>query len=326
MSRTRTVGLLAGALGAVLALGACASPQGGAPVDDGRSSGSPTHASASCPQDAQKLMGTTDYLTLPLLPASVTPTGVVRCSVQTVDDVTTGRWNVYVQEKATGGIDAFVSALRLPSEPTPAGDYACTADLRLLPWLAVVLEDGSWMRVGTPVTYCGKPLPAVDAALQAITWTTVSSTRGERVLTPEQLAAQDKAASLGCSNEFKDMVAIEASSGATDRATPSALTGTGPWALCRYTVDPTSTDPVATFVDGVTLTAAQVTQVQEQLARATAPAPGCPAGHTTLVGLFSPQGGWVLLETDGCGRVTTENSSYGVLPADAVSAIASLAP
>jgi hypothetical protein len=60
--------------------------------------------------------------------------------------------------------------------------------------------------------------------------------------------------------------------------------------------------PLLTFVSGEKLTAAQSASVVTALATS-GPARPCATVHTEVVGLFTEQNGWVLVETDGCRRV-----------------------
>lgn len=275
---------------------------------------------AECPVDTEPFA---DYAAWPHLPGDVTPVGVLRCVVEQEDDPATGRWTVVRTEKATTGIDAYVAALRLPDEPRPAGDVACTADALILPWSAVLLPDGRALQVALPITPCGKPRAEVLAALEALAFTTVSTERVTQVSTPEQLGLEKQAAALGCSYQFKDMIAIEAGDGPDGGKQPLLATTPKRLTSCRYSADPASDDPVLTFVGGGrALTHQELDTAVAALEAATATNEACASPHTAVWGLYGAQADpWLLVELDGCGRVASDTGALRTLPADALASL-----
>jgi hypothetical protein len=141
---------------AVTACGATASERTDLPL---------TPLQASCPTSAGP--PSTEYARLPLLPADVEPVGVIECQNNRVGDPGSG----WVERRATAGIEAYVTALRLPDERAPLfGGVSCTADALLIPWSAVLLADGTALRVGTPLSVCGKPRQEAATAYEALGW------------------------------------------------------------------------------------------------------------------------------------------------------------
>lgn len=243
--------------------------------------------------------GTADYTTLPLLPDDVTPVGLVQCILDQESDAS-GRWQVVVESRAASGWEDVVSALRLEDVRTVSlGGVGCDAMLRLLPWTALVLEDGSWMRVGVPVDECGIPLPEVTTALEVVSWEEVSRVRGAQIGTPEQLELEALAESLGCSTAVKDMVAVVAQDPASDPRV-ALPTGAGPLVACRFAVS--GPGAAGSFVGGAKLSAADSEAVLTGLSAAVPDPGGCARTHTGFVMIVGDQGGTVMIELDGCGR------------------------
>lgn len=305
--------------GALLLLSACGTELAGGSGD--RAGGPGTTIPAACPPEVAEQFA--DYRDGVHLPDDVEPVGVLRCVVAQEDDAATGRWTVVRTEKATTGIDAYVAALRLPDEPRPAGDFACTADALLLPWSAVLLPDGTALRVSLPVDACGKPIQQVRTALDALRFTTVSSERAAQVSSPEQLELEKQAASLGCAYQFKDLIRIEAQDGPDSGKQPLLASTPSRATACRYAADPASDDPVLTF-DGAgrALTAQETAAVVEELRTATPTTEACSSPHTAVWSLFWADGGaWALVELDGCARVSTDSGALRTLPAASLARI-----
>lgn len=319
--------LLLIALPAVLLLSSCGTQKAGPDDDLPRSGGLLTPAAldapAACPDDLDPLSLDSDYSTGPHLTDDLKPVGVLRCVFSTEDDPATGRWTVVRTEKAMSGIADYAAALRRPNAPEPTGDVVCTADALVLPWSAVILPDGSALKVALPVGACGKPLPEVMAALESLTFDTVSTRRIAKTASIEQLALEKEAERLGCSYQFKDMVTIEAGDGPDDGSRDLLATRPSTLVACRYTADPTSSDPVLTFAGGGrSLTATDTAAVVDALASATPTTASCNAPHTSVWGLYGPGNGpWLLVELDGCGRVASDTGPLRTLPKSSIAAV-----
>ena len=138
------------------------------------------------------------------LPADAAPSAVVGCLMGQRRVAGDGMWRVRVDRRATdiADIDRLVAALRLPSERRTDG--ACTLELRGPQTVALEI-DGRVVHVMTPRDACSKPLPEVMAAYEALRWTETGVTKLERVRSEAAVVA-------GC-EEWKDMIAVEESSG-----------------------------------------------------------------------------------------------------------------
>jgi hypothetical protein len=111
----------------------------------------------------------------PRLPADFVPVSAARCLL--IDDgAREGTTWIRAEQVALGGLAALASALRLPSEP-PQG-LPCPYPVPI----GVTLTDrrGTSVVPNPPRNFCGQPLPAVSAAIDALPWRTVSRTRVAR--------------------------------------------------------------------------------------------------------------------------------------------------
>lgn len=317
--------LPAAAVAVALLLSACGTQVAGS---GGGGTSAPTPApdpvAARCPDSVAE--GFADYRAGIPLPDDAAPVAVLRCVVAQEDDPQTGRWTVVRTERATSGLAEYVAALRLPDQPKPDGDYACTADALLLPWSAVVLPDGSALQARLPVTACGKPLPEVMTALDRLGWRTVSTERVAQAATAAELALEREAAAVGCSYQFKDVVAIEAQDGADDGSRPLVTGSPRDLVACRYSADPASDDPVLTYVGGGRrLTPQEAAQALDALSGAAPTTEACVKRHTALWGLFGADGGaWVVVETDGCGRAASDSGALRTVPPASLAALETL--
>ena len=255
----------------------------------------PTTADATSFFPAQDARGT--------LPDDFVPTEVIECVVASKSFAGEGVWSVLQERRARTGIEALVAAMRLPSQPTPA-QQACDAMLVVVPWFGFFDARGHWLRVDVPRDSCGKPLGAVRTALDALTFTTIRETRLHQDLTPEQARLESEATALGCTTQFKDMIAIvDADPGAPRTVPGSVLGGARPTALCRFSAAADAQGmPMLTFVSGERPSAGQGAALAAAL-EAGGPVRPCTARHTSVVGLFTAGNDWVLVEVDGCHRV-----------------------
>jgi hypothetical protein len=255
----------------------------------------PTLADASAFFPAQDAQGT--------LPDDFVPTAVIECVVASKPFAGEGVWSVMQERQARSGIEALVTAMRLPSQPTPA-QQACDASLVVVPWFGFLDANRRWLRVDVPRDSCGKPLGAVLTALGALTFTTLHETRLHQDLTPDQATLESEATALGCTTQFKDMIAIvDADPGQPQTDAGSVLVdGRQPTALCRFSAGKDSDGmPMLTFVAGQRPTAAQGAALAAGL-EAGGPVRPCSTIHTSVVGLFTAANDWVLVELDGCHR------------------------
>jgi hypothetical protein len=73
--------------------------------------------------------------------------------------------------RSTGPFGDLLAALREPPPEPPRGEYACPAMLQAPILLALTDASGRTVLPALPATVCGLRAPAVDAAVQAMTWT-----------------------------------------------------------------------------------------------------------------------------------------------------------
>jgi hypothetical protein len=106
------------------------------------------------------------------------------------------------------------------------------------------------------------------------------------------------------------MLAITDGDHAALRSAPDPILGSssGVVAVCRFSAGKdTDGMPMLSFVSGEKLSTAATAELQRGLA-ASGPAQPCTTEHTAVAGLFTEQGGWALVELDGCHRVESGQS------------------
>ena len=116
------------------------------------------------------------------VPEGFVATSVVECVVERRPVAGDGVWNFLVEKRATANIDAFVTAIRRPDEPTPT-PVGCNAVGYGMPWFALVDASGQVAHTGIPADSCGQPQTEGRAALGALQFVDVSATRRDQVQT-----------------------------------------------------------------------------------------------------------------------------------------------
>jgi hypothetical protein len=244
----------------------------------------------------------TETTALPLLGKDFSPVRAVVCDAKP-ERRPDGGEDLVATEEWADAIDGLVAALRLPDERPTNG--ACTADLPLVAWFALLDADGRWVRPGLPMDACGKIRIEVREAVGALNRTRVSS----RSLREIDSASAAKA---GCSQTWADMVWVEtAESGRT------LAGGVRPFAsdaasgvevrLCVYRVPPQEQrtgKPAGTFERGGILPPQRWAAIAKAIVAA-GPAHACnqAAGAFALLRRTDGTGGEVYVELDGCQRV-----------------------
>jgi hypothetical protein len=115
-----------------------------------------------------------DALGLPILDDTFQPVAAVVCRVE-MRPVTATSTETVAEELRAGDVTALLPTLRLPDEGATAD--ACTEELQLVPWLALVDRDGRWIRPGIPVDSCHKPRIEFRQAYGKLATTVVTSRR-----------------------------------------------------------------------------------------------------------------------------------------------------
>ncbi|MFC3500937.1 hypothetical protein ACFOOK_08180 [Micromonospora krabiensis] len=243
--------------------------------------------------------GATDAPTLPLLDDTFTPVAVILCGQQ-VQRRPDGGQELVATERRAGEVTALVAALRLPDEPRYEGP--CTLDMVIPPWLALLDQQGRWVRPGIPVGPCGKPRTEVTEALDRLSTTTVATR-------PVQEVESSEAAAAGCAQRWADLVAVQVATGGRTGPVsgPPAYADRIVLRLCVYQVperERGSGKPAGDFAYGRILTPDQAEAVTGALA-ATGPVVAC-ATHAGRFAVLRPArgpGADVYVELDGCRRV-----------------------
>jgi hypothetical protein len=244
------------------------------------------------------LAGAQDALVGPALDDSFRPVAAVICRSAPVRRPSGGEDMVAAEERADD-IAALVAALRLPDEERTDG--ACTLELPYVPWLALLDDQGRWVRPGVPADACGKPRREFREAFEQLRTRRVA----DRVLYETE---SDAAATSGCGQTWADMVWVVGRSGPGGTAEPTLPAADGPVRRCVYRVPASERGgdkPAGQFEAGDTLPAATWTAVRRELA-ATRPAAACTSPASRFAVLHPPAGGTLYAEADGCRRVLIE--------------------
>ncbi|MFI6763592.1 hypothetical protein ACIBF5_31160 [Micromonospora sp. NPDC050417] len=272
--------------------------------------GTPAVQSAwtSCETDAPMEIGgpPSDALILPRLDPGFAATVAVHCQLEPKRRADHGEDLVLTEGRATD-LTALLAALRLPDE-TNIPD-ACTADMPWVPNLLLLDNDGRWIRPGLPTTGCGKARVEVEEAVRALRLTTVK----EKVIR-ETLSSG--AAISGCTQEWKDMVAIE-TSGPAPRALPGQVSlpfePTSQMRLCVFRVpaDRQGTPDVGGTFDYGLLLPEQRREVIVRTVTSMPPAQECssPADRFAVLRAANNTGGEIYVELDHCRRIMTSPMS-----------------
>ncbi|MBM0231828.1 hypothetical protein JNW91_08130 [Micromonospora sp. STR1_7] len=229
---------------------------------------------------------------------SFTPVAAVLC-VREIRPRPGGGQEQVASERRADEIKALVDALRLPDQRAD-GDIACTLDMVVPPWLALLDERGRWLRPYLPTNSCGKPRAEVSAALAELRLTTVDTRPVGQVESAEADAA-------GCAQRWADMVWVETTSGRPQPPPSAAAPTGGPLRLCVYQVPASEQGggkPAGDFVYGGPLPADRQAGVLRALAGAR-PAGNCatPASRFAVLRPLNGAGGPDrYVELDGCRR------------------------
>ncbi|MEU5906107.1 hypothetical protein ABZ780_17210 [Micromonospora sp. NPDC047467] len=144
-----------------------AAPQAGTvlpapPAPDG--SASPAPEGLVSPTPTEPAVGRID--------PAFTPVAAVLCGREFRPGPGGGQEQVATERRADE-IASLVAALRLPDQRADR-DVACTLDLLVPPWLALLDEQGRWLRPYLPMDSCRKPRAEVRAALDGLRLTTAA--------------------------------------------------------------------------------------------------------------------------------------------------------
>jgi hypothetical protein len=284
----------------ILLVGGCAAA--GPARDDGSPEIRPSWEScaAAGPRNANELGGSADALGLPRLDDNFTPVSAVLCRTVQLRRPGGGE-DIEATEERADNVAALVSALKLPDEKLTNG--ACTADLVLVPFLALVDAGGRWIRPGVPTDSCGKPRIEVREALGQLQLRRVSG----RVVSNVE---SDGAAQAGCTQTWADMTwAVGEMGGGNGTPAKPLAADDAAVRICVYTVpaqERGSGKPAGQFASGRKLKPASWAAVKKELAAATVPGP-CTTPASRFAVLHAPDAE-LYVEADGCRRVLNDNA------------------
>lgn len=308
--RARVGGVVLAVTG--MAVAACGPAAGGAvvPAPGGALAPPWTSCTAEAPQRFEP-GGDPSEAPLARLAADFVPAAAVVCAQETRKRPD-GAQELVATEKRADNVAALVTAVRLPDAPKTDG--ACTLDMEIPPWVALLDARGGWVRPALPVDGCGKVRPEVRQALAGLTLTPVAT----RVIRELESAA---AAAAKCSQISTDMVGITA-----DPRISRPVVGPVqvPWRaasqlrVCGYHVPPTEPrggKRAGNFAYGRLVPSAVVASVDKAL-RSAGPARACAkvASQFAILRAADGKSGEIHVELDGCHRIlSTARTGRSVL-------------
>ncbi|MEH0929378.1 hypothetical protein [Micromonospora sp. CPCC 205558] len=249
-----------------------------------------------------------------------TPVAAVICGRATRPGRQGGHEQV-ATERRTEEIGPLLTALRLPSEQAGGKKVACTLDMVVPPWLALLDDRGRWLRPQLPTDACGKPRPEVIAALAGPQWTTVDTRAVRQVESATAEAA-------GCAQQWTDMVSVETRSGNPGPGGSVARPAAGPLRLCVYEVPASLQDgekPAGDFVYGGPLPTERQAGVLRALSnRRAVTACTTPATRFAVLRPLDGAGPDRYVELDGCRRFLVTPATGGAQLGQGDEALAAL--
>jgi hypothetical protein len=200
-----------------------------------------------------------------------------------------GEWQFSVVKGVTSGLDAVVRTYRTPDAPLTNG--ACTADDR--DPRVLFLRGSRTLAVRAPQDGCGQPSGTAVRAYEALGTVELSATKLKRV-------ASQLAQTSGCSDMYKDMLAIEESLGharqTSNLPSPVELGDE----LCIYAVTQDAHGYRFAWLSSARqLSRTDVDRINSALAGATVDA-SCSRHQHTRFALLGIGGATTLVALDGC--------------------------
>ncbi|MGC4839293.1 hypothetical protein ACLQ3D_32790 [Micromonospora vinacea] len=226
-----------------------------------------------------------------------TPAAAVICGREIRPGPNGGQEQIATERRAEE-IAPLLTALRLPSEQADE-EVACTLEMVVPPWLALVDDRGRWLRPHIPTDSCDKPRTEVINALTGPRWTTVDIRTIRQIESPAAEAA-------GCAQQWTDMVWVETRNGTPRPAGPGTAPFAGPLRLCVYQVPASLQEgekPPGDFVYGGPLPAERQAGVLRALSNRRAVVDcDTPATRFAVLRPLDEGGPDRYVELDGCRR------------------------
>ena len=307
------------ALAVVTGLGGCAqpvapaSPGGRIPFGENRDSigdypGSPD-VGVDCESADTAVAGPPP---LTPLPADAVLVAATRCLFHAEIVPGDGEWLLRVEQEATAGLDVLADALRLPTEQ-PVDGQACRAIGYATIVITVTDSVGRQIHPAVPTTSCGAPINEAVAAIAALPWTTVATTRARQTRSELEITS-------GCSRDWKPMIPLIATDGSGTQ-TVAIDTSVRPLQICRYDLDPSPANVItldggAPYRMGVLATASTLDAAaggRFLTALAAAPRAGAcgqPEQPFAVVFPADRNGPWISIELGGCYRAVFDGENY----------------
>ncbi|MGZ4571863.1 MAG: hypothetical protein ACXVXU_13410 [Blastococcus sp.] len=202
-----------------------------------------------------------------------------------------GQWEFAVVQAATSGLEALVLAYGTPDAPPTDG--ACAA-IGYDP-LIVYLHGGRTVAVRAPQDGCGKPTAAAMRAFAALGTVDITARRVRQVTSQLSLTS-------GCSDQYKDMLAIEEESGGPRHVWRAPRPVGAGAELCVYRVTADAQGiRLGQLASARRLTPADLDRIDTALTTATADTSCTRHQHTRFALLQGGRGGFeTLVAVDGC--------------------------
>jgi hypothetical protein len=164
------------------------------------------------------------------LPDDAGPVGSAYvCTQETRPVPGDGEWQFLVVKGVTSGLHTLLLTYRAPDAAPGTGTGTGTCDSVGVVPQALYLHGSRTLAVRAPLDGCGKPIRSATEALAALGTVEIAALKLNRVTSP-------LAQTSGCSDQYKDMLAVEEESGGP----PQTSTVPSPVALgselCIYTV------------------------------------------------------------------------------------------
>lgn len=203
-----------------------------------------------------------------------------------------GMWEFQVVRRVTGGLDALLQAYRAP-DAAIGGAGACNASIASP--LVVWVHAAETLAVRAPRDNCNAPTVAAAAAYRSLTTAVVGETKLRQVLTQRSMDS-------GCSDSYKDMLAIREEGGSRSQSAPrpSPLVA-GSW-VCTYDVRRNAYgERLGKLTATRALTGAQIEELNKQLSKVVVDS-GCSRRLHTRFALIQKESGSpsTLVALDGC--------------------------
>lgn len=246
------------------------------------------------------------------LPVDAVLVSASRCRFDPTAVPGDGEWLTRVEERADTGLVALAAALRLPSEQ-PKANQVCP-DIGYFPVIITVTDStGRAIHPELPHKACGGPLKAAAAAVEAVPWKTIRTTKLRQTRSELEVSS-------GCEPEYKPVVALAGlATDAARRQFGRPDVNAAPLRVCRFELDPDNPISVSggpTFLAGKLVSASTLDgQAAHDLLAAVAAAPPAtgtcsqPEAPFANVTAISGQAA-MTIELGGCYRALIDAENF----------------